>query len=145
MDLVRIDYTNWRNERSWQVIRPIKLYFGKTPWHLKEQWLLRAIDLSTGAERDFAMSHIHQWGQEESEWDLFSVTKEEMDLGTPNLEQVTGFKKRIKEERVWFKVYAERDGQRYRPATGIDAAALQAAWEMAPDAKLTVYLKKSTG
>ncbi|HEX9153649.1 MAG TPA: hypothetical protein VF809_02410 [Candidatus Saccharimonadales bacterium] len=43
---------------------PIKLWFGKTKWHPKEQWPLTAHDISKNAERDFALEDIHSWKPE---------------------------------------------------------------------------------
>lgn len=59
---VRIDYTNWRGERGWRNILPLRLYFGEVSWHPGPQWLLQAIDLDKGQERTFAMAQVHEWG-----------------------------------------------------------------------------------
>lgn len=53
-----ITYTNWRGETSEREIIPIRPWFGATEWHPEPQWLLKAIDVAKGAERDFAMKDI---------------------------------------------------------------------------------------
>lgn len=53
-----ITYTNWRGETATRRIVPVKFYFGDTSWHPKPQWLLRALDVDRGLERDFAVSGI---------------------------------------------------------------------------------------
>lgn len=60
---VDIDYTNWRGERSARHIQVIDMRFGSTDWHPKEQWLVRAVDIDKGEEREFAMDDIHSWKQ----------------------------------------------------------------------------------
>lgn len=59
--MVEIDYTNWKGERRIRKILPIHLWFGKTQWHPKEQWLLQAYDLEDSRIKDFAMSGIKSW------------------------------------------------------------------------------------
>ncbi len=58
---VKILYTNWRGEQAWRTIAPIRLWFGATEWHKDKQWLLTAIDVEKGTERDFAMKDIQKW------------------------------------------------------------------------------------
>lgn len=58
---VRIDYTNWRGERSVRRILPLHLRYGCNEWHKSEQWLLIAVDIDKDAEREFAMLGIHSW------------------------------------------------------------------------------------
>lgn len=60
MTNIRIDYTNWRGERRIRSIRPISVTYGATPHHSQPQWLLRALDMEKGEERDFAMLRIHR-------------------------------------------------------------------------------------
>ena len=60
MTPLRIDYTNWRGERRIRVIQPLSVSFGVTEHHSQPQWLLRAIDVEKGEERDFAMLRIHR-------------------------------------------------------------------------------------
>lgn len=55
---VEIGYTNWRGEYAVRRIIPIRPWFGATEWHPEPQWLLTAIDVEKGAERDFAIADI---------------------------------------------------------------------------------------
>lgn len=59
--VVTIIYTNWRGETSQRRILSIKLWFGKTEWHPREQWLLKAQDVDKNVERDFALKDIAGW------------------------------------------------------------------------------------
>lgn len=58
---VVVDYTNWEGKRRDRIINISKLYFGDSPYHPEEQWLLEAVDVETGKNRIFAMSSIHSW------------------------------------------------------------------------------------
>ncbi len=58
---VSIEYTNWRGERRVREIIPLTLEFGVNDWHPKPQYLLRAIDVETTTEKEFAMEGIHSW------------------------------------------------------------------------------------
>ena len=49
-----VDYTNWRGETARRVIRPIRMWWGKTERHPEEQWMLTAWDCEKDAIRDFA-------------------------------------------------------------------------------------------
>lgn len=60
-DLVVIDYTNWRGERSERIVAPKCISFGANEWHADPQWLLFAFDLKRGVFREFAMKDIHSW------------------------------------------------------------------------------------
>ncbi len=57
---LRFPYTNWRGEFSVRRVLPIRVWFGSTDWHPEPQWLLRALDLDKGGERDFAFSQINK-------------------------------------------------------------------------------------
>jgi predicted DNA-binding transcriptional regulator YafY len=59
--LVTIDYTNYRGERSLRKIKPIGIVFAGSEWHSEPQWLLEAFDISRGADRVFALRDIHSW------------------------------------------------------------------------------------
>lgn len=48
-------YTNWCGETAERKIIPLRIWFGATQWHPEPQWLLAAIDVEKGAERDFAL------------------------------------------------------------------------------------------
>jgi predicted DNA-binding transcriptional regulator YafY len=58
---VSIDYTNWRGERRFRRIRPLRVVFENNEWHAETQWLLEAIDLDKSAELTFALANIHSW------------------------------------------------------------------------------------
>ena len=58
---VRIDYTNWRGERSIRLVKPLRLEFENSEWHPETQWVLYAVDLDKGVERVFAMKDLHSW------------------------------------------------------------------------------------
>lgn len=51
-------YRNWRGEVSTRRVQPIAVRFGSTEWHPEAQWLLQAIDIDKGEEREFAMKDI---------------------------------------------------------------------------------------
>lgn len=59
--IVTIVYTNWKGVTASRTIRPITLWFGATEYHPEEQWLLKALDVEKGEERDFAFKDIKQW------------------------------------------------------------------------------------
>lgn len=58
---VTINYTNWEGKTADRSILPLRIWYGSTNWHLKEQWLLKALDLDKNEERDFALQDIHSW------------------------------------------------------------------------------------
>jgi len=51
-------YKNYENKISIRHVMPKKVYFGKTRWHLKDQWLLEAFDLDKNEIRFFAVKDI---------------------------------------------------------------------------------------
>lgn len=52
-------YRNWRGETSTRRIVPLAApRFGTSEWHKEPQWLLRALDVDKGEEREFAMNEI---------------------------------------------------------------------------------------
>lgn len=57
---VTLTYTNWRGETAERTIIPLLPWFGATDWHPEPQWLLKAIDVEKGAERDFALKDFGQ-------------------------------------------------------------------------------------
>jgi len=61
---VKILYTNWKGEKRVRNIIPEKIWFGKTEWHPEEGWLLRAYDIDKKDYRDYDLSHIHKWYEE---------------------------------------------------------------------------------
>jgi predicted DNA-binding transcriptional regulator YafY len=62
--IVCILYTNYRGETAVRKIVPKKIWFGKTEWHLEEQWILDAVDIEKKADRGFAMKDIKAWYKE---------------------------------------------------------------------------------
>lgn len=56
-----IDYINWRHERSWRRVRPIRWDFMATEHHPRPQWIMIAFDYGKNANRHFAMDSIHSW------------------------------------------------------------------------------------
>ena len=59
--VVKIDYTNWKGERSFRYIVPVKCFFGSNEWHTAPQWLLEATDVEKNALRTFAIKDIHSF------------------------------------------------------------------------------------
>lgn len=52
-------YRNWRGETSTRRIVPLAApRFGTSEWHKEPQWLLRALDVDKGEEREFAMNDM---------------------------------------------------------------------------------------
>lgn len=51
-------YKNWEGKAAVRRVQPIKIWYGKTQWHPKEGWLLKAVDVEKDAERDFAIKDI---------------------------------------------------------------------------------------
>jgi len=56
--LFEILYTNYRGEKDWRCIQPVRVWFGATEWHSEPQWLLDAVDKARDVERSFAMKDI---------------------------------------------------------------------------------------
>ncbi|QTA32355.1 hypothetical protein JHY03_25060 [Streptomyces sp. CA-256286] len=65
-EAVSILYVNYRGEKGWRRVRPLKIWFGSTEWHPGNQWLMDAIDLEKGAERSFALKDIQAWEDPEA-------------------------------------------------------------------------------
>ena len=61
MNTVEIIYTNWKGVTATRTIQPIEIWFGATDYHPDEQWLLKALDIDKGEQRDFAMQDIQAW------------------------------------------------------------------------------------
>ena len=55
---LKFEYTNWEGKKATRRVRPIEIWYGKTEWHPKSQWLLRAMDLDKNEERNFAVKDI---------------------------------------------------------------------------------------
>lgn len=56
MTPITITYTNWKGVTSERSIIPRGVWFGSTEWHPEPQWLVKALDVEKGAERDFALA-----------------------------------------------------------------------------------------
>jgi predicted DNA-binding transcriptional regulator YafY len=61
LQIVRIDYTNYRGERAKRRIEPLSIAFENSEWHPTTQWILTAVDVERGVVREFAMTNIHSW------------------------------------------------------------------------------------
>lgn len=61
---VRIDYTNYKDERAFRLIHPIRIQFDSTTWHPEPQFLLEAYDIDKHVHRTFACKNIHSWIEE---------------------------------------------------------------------------------
>ena len=59
--VVEIDYTNWRGERSKRRIVPMSIAWENNEWHQETQWLLEALDVDKRESRTFALANIHSW------------------------------------------------------------------------------------
>ncbi len=55
---MRFAYTNYRGEKSLRRVRPLRMWWGATPYHPRPQWLLSAIDLDKAEERIFAVADM---------------------------------------------------------------------------------------
>lgn len=56
-----VKYKNYRNEVATRTIIPIKIYWGKTDFHPREQWILKVWDVEKNAERDYAFNDIQEF------------------------------------------------------------------------------------
>ncbi len=63
-EVVKILYTNWKNETRYRIIKPISIEFKSTEWHKEEQWILNAVDVEKNAIRKFAIKDIKEWTTE---------------------------------------------------------------------------------
>ncbi len=59
---VFIDYTNYRGERDWRLIdcANSRTRFGTSKYRTEPQWLMTAMDVAKGEEREFAVKDIHE-------------------------------------------------------------------------------------
>ena len=55
---LKFKYVNGKEKKTTRKVEPIKIWYGKTKWHPKNQWFLKATDLDKNGERDFAMKDI---------------------------------------------------------------------------------------
>jgi len=56
---LRIDYTNWREERSIRVVIPIRIEYTSNEWHKDPCWLMFAYDEKKKEVRTFPLASIH--------------------------------------------------------------------------------------
>lgn len=54
-------YKNWKGETREREVEPVRIWFGKTEFHPKEQWFLKAKDVEKGEERDFALIDVQKF------------------------------------------------------------------------------------
>lgn len=54
-------YKNWCGECAQHNIIPINIYWGKTDWHPKEQWLLKVWSVDRKAYREYALQDIQKF------------------------------------------------------------------------------------
>lgn len=52
---LRFGYTNYRGERSVRVATPSRVWWGATPFHPDQQWIMSAYDHDKNQHRDFAL------------------------------------------------------------------------------------------
>lgn len=57
-ELLIFKYKNWEGKTAIRTVQPIKIWYGKTRWHPKLQWFLKALDLEKNEKRDFAVLEI---------------------------------------------------------------------------------------
>lgn len=57
---VTLTYTNWKGETAQRRIIPRRIWWGSTEWHPEPQWLLTALDVDKGEDRDFALKDFGQ-------------------------------------------------------------------------------------
>jgi hypothetical protein len=53
--IASFDYVNYRGEKSHRKVTPLGLRFGTSKYHKESTFLLRALDLDKGEEREFAI------------------------------------------------------------------------------------------
>ncbi|WP_018500860.1 DUF1653 domain-containing protein [Parafrankia discariae] len=59
---ITLDYTNHRGERKERLVRPERVWHGRTDWHPEyDQWLLEAFDKDRQDIRNFTLRNIHNW------------------------------------------------------------------------------------
>jgi len=52
---IRVIYRNWKGEEGIRHILPLRVWYGSTEWHKKEQWLMKVYDIDKEAMRDYAL------------------------------------------------------------------------------------------
>ena len=55
-------YKNWKGVTNERTVEPIKIEFAISEWHGTEPvWLMFAIDVEKGQEREFKLTDIVEW------------------------------------------------------------------------------------
>jgi len=52
---MKVVYKNYRGEKSIRHVLPLRIWYGSTEWHKKEQWLMEVYDLEKRSKRDYAL------------------------------------------------------------------------------------------
>ena len=53
---IAVRYTNWRGETRIRRVVPLRIFWGKSPFHEGEQWFMECHDVEHGyADRHFAL------------------------------------------------------------------------------------------
>lgn len=58
---IKVLYTNYRGQTAIRTIVPLRIYFGSTEYHSRQQWLLELWDIERAALRTYALKEISQW------------------------------------------------------------------------------------
>jgi hypothetical protein len=79
------------------------IFFGSSPWHVTEQWLLNAYDVGKDAERTFAVADIHGWHPADSlssrvERSIAKQLQESMELNSRMKNRLTAMASRLEKE-----------------------------------------------
>lgn len=61
-------YRNWKGICAMRKVQDPKMWYGKTEFHKKMQWFIKAFDVEKQDFRDFAVSDIIHFEQGESKW-----------------------------------------------------------------------------
>ena len=56
-----IDYTNWKGNRRYRIIRPNGMSFSNSIYHPTNEWCIAAVDREDGMRKLFPMTKIHSW------------------------------------------------------------------------------------
>lgn len=76
---LRFRYVNHRGETSVRDVRPVMLRWGTSDYYTTPQWLLKALDHSKGAFREFALDKMEALGvdvEQQAQMPLLSVVKD---------------------------------------------------------------------
>jgi predicted DNA-binding transcriptional regulator YafY len=62
--VITFDYTNHKGQSARRRIRPLRVWYGTSDYHLGEHWYLRAHDLDKQADRDFQLAGMRDIEEE---------------------------------------------------------------------------------